>query len=96
LGIPSQKALANFGLESISPNPLNQEARISFRIPERGHANLVVYNQLGQLVARLADEEFPEGVHEKMWSPASLTPGTYFIHLETGGMISVRKAVIAK
>ena len=69
VGIPTQEALANFGLEQIRPNPLNQETRISFRIPERGHVNLVVYNQLGQLVASLAHEDLPEGVHSRIWNP---------------------------
>lgn len=55
-----------------------------------------VYNQLGQLVGQLADEDLPEGMHERMWQPGSLAPGTYFFHLESGGMVSVRKAVLAR
>jgi hypothetical protein len=96
VGIPSQEALANFGLESIRPNPLNQEAQISFQIPEPGHVNLVVYNQLGQQVARLAEEVLPAGIHTKIWNPGALAPGAYFLQLESGGRISVRKAMIAK
>jgi hypothetical protein len=95
-GIPTQESLVNFGLEQIRPNPFNQEALISFRIPEPGHVSLTVYNQLGQLVGFLANEDLPEGVHERMWYPGSLAPGTYFIHLESGGMVSIRKAVLAR
>lgn len=96
VGIPTVESLANFGLESIHPNPLNQEARISFRIPEPGHVKLLVYNQLGQQVARLADEKLPAGIHQKTWNPGNMAPGTYFIQLESGGMMSVRKAMITK
>jgi len=95
-GIPPEEAFTNFGLESIRPNPVGQEAHISFKIPRPGHVQLNVYNQLGQLVERVADEEFMEGANERIWSPGSLAPGTYFIQLEFGGMISVRKALIAK
>jgi hypothetical protein len=96
VGIPTQEMLANFGLEPIRPNPVNQEALISFQIPKPGAVNLKIYNQLGQEVASLAHEDLPEGVHSRVWNPGSLAPGTYFIHLEAGGMISVRKAMIVK
>ena len=95
-GVQPEEALANFGLEQIRPNPLQQEAVIAFRIPEPGHVNLVVYNQAGQLVTRLANEELPAGVHERMWHPGSLAPGTYVIQLESEGRISVRKAVLTR
>ncbi len=96
VGIPTLETLANFGLEPIRPNPVNQEALISFQIPKPAAVNLKVYNQLGQEVASLAHEDLPEGVHSRIWNPGSLAPGTYFIHLEAGGMISVRKAIIVK
>ena len=94
--MPIQEMLANFGLEQIRPNPIGQEAFISFRIATPGPVKLKVYNQLGQLVEQLANEDLPEGVHERMWQPGSLAPGAYFFHLESGGMISVRKAVLAR
>ena len=96
VGIPTMESLANFGLEQIRPNPLNQEAQITFRISEPGHVNLAVYNQLGQLVDKLAEEDLPAGIHTQIWNPKALAPGTYFIHLESGGMVSVRKALIAE
>lgn len=96
VGIPTQDAMMNFGLEPIRPNPVYQEALISFKIPKPAAVNLKVYNQLGQEVASLAQEDLPEGVHSRVWNPGSLAPGAYFIHLEAGGMISVRKAMVVK
>ena len=95
-GIPPEEALANFGLKQIRPNPLQQETVITFRIPSPGHVRMAVYNQLGQLVDVVADETLPEGVHERIWQPGSLAPGTYFIQLESGARISVTKAVLAR
>ena len=71
-------------------------AGISFRIPEPGHVKLLVYNQLGQMVTRLADENLPAGIHQKTWNPGNMAPGTYFIQLESEGRMSVRKAMITK
>jgi len=96
IGIPTMEEMANFGLEPIRPNPVNQEAVITFQLPKPLAVNLKVYNQLGQEVVSLAHEDLPEGVHSKVWNPGSLAPGAYFIHLEAGGMISVRKAMIVK
>jgi hypothetical protein len=88
--------LANFGLEQIRPNPFHQEAMISFRIAAPGPVKLRVYNQLGQLVEQVVNEDLQEGKHERMWQPGPLAPGTYYFHLESGGMVSVRKAVLAR
>jgi subtilisin-like proprotein convertase family protein len=95
-GIPSQELLMNFGLEQVRPNPIGQEAMIQFRIAAPGPVKLRVFNQLGQLVGQVVDEDLPEGIHERLWQPGSLATGTYFFHLESGGMISVRKAVLAR
>jgi hypothetical protein len=92
--IPIQEDFVNFGLESIRPNPVKQETIIAFRLPKPGHAKLTVYNQLGQVADNMADEVFAEGMHERIWNPGNLAPGTYFIQLESGGMISVRKALV--
>ena len=96
VGTPTMEMLANFGLEPISPNPVSQEARITFRIPEPAAVNLKVYNQLGQEVASLVNEDLPKGLHSKIWNPGSLAPGTYFVHLESAGMFSVRKAILSR
>jgi subtilisin-like proprotein convertase family protein len=95
-GIPSQELLMNFGLEQVRPNPVGREAIVSFRIARSGHARLAIFNQLGQLVGQLVDEDLPQGLHERIWQPGKLAAGTYFIHLESGGMVSVKKAVLAR
>ena len=95
-GIPTQEEFANFGLEKIRPNPVKQDAIVSFRLPKPGHATLRVFNQLGQVVGKVADEHLGEGVHERLWNTTGLAPGTYFIQLESGGMLSVRKALVTR
>jgi len=95
-GIPAKESLMNVGLEPIRPNPFNQEAIIGFRLAVSGHVKLTIYNQLGQLAGVVTDEYLTEGIHERIWHPGNLTAGTYYIHLESGGMISVRKAFLVR
>lgn len=92
--IPSQEEFANFGLDPIRPNPIAQEAIISFRLPVQGLVQLSIYNQLGQRVEILLNDRLGEGAHQRTWSPGPLAPGTYFIQLESGGMLSVRKVLV--
>jgi len=94
--IPTQEKFASFGLEPIRPNPVSQEAVIAFRIPNPAEVKITVYNQLGQQVEVLVNEHLGEGEHMRRWIPGSLAPGTYFIQLESGGMISVRKALVTR
>jgi hypothetical protein len=95
-GLPARELLANFGLEQIRPNPIGEEAMIQFRIAAPGPVRLRVFNQLGQLVGEPVNEDLPQGLHERLWQPGSLAPGTYFFHLESGGMISVRKGMLTR
>ena len=95
-GVTPAEVFMNFGLEQLRPNPVGQEALVRFRIPEPGFVKLAVYNQLGQLIGYLVNENLPEGLHERMWYPGPLAPGTCFFHLESGGKVSVRKAVLAR
>ncbi len=95
-GILSPEETENFLLYPCYPNPLNEETRIEFKIPKRGHVNLVVYNQAGQMVKKLIDMELYEGEHSKVWNVGNISAGTYFLHLESNGIINVRKLVVIK
>lgn len=95
-GLHDSEALPEFGLEQVRPNPVSGEAHITFRIHLPGQVNMTIYNPLGQLVGCLVNEHLSEGLHERIWSPGPLAPGTYFIHLESGGLVSVRKAILGK
>ncbi|HET6512086.1 MAG TPA: hypothetical protein VFH43_07840, partial [Candidatus Kapabacteria bacterium] len=52
-----------FGLEQSSPNPFTTSTNISFSLPTEMPASVVVYNQLGQVVATLFDGTGKAGVN---------------------------------
>lgn len=95
-GIYSQEDIENFQLYPCYPNPLKQETRIDFKIPKRGHVNLVVYNLSGEVVKKLVDTELNEGEHSRVWNAQEIAAGTYFMHLESDGIISVQKLIVIK
>ncbi len=95
-GIYSPDDIENFLLYPCYPNPLSTETRIEFKIPKRSHVNLSVYNQSGQIVKKLVNTELYEGEHSAVWNAQEISAGTYFIHLESEGIVSIQKLVVIK
>ncbi|HOZ22915.1 MAG TPA: T9SS type A sorting domain-containing protein [bacterium] len=70
-------------LRAAWPNPFNAATAISFRLENRAHVSLAVYNRLGQHVVQLLSGEMPEGWHKTIWQADDYPSGIYFIRLDT-------------
>ena len=71
------------------PNPFRTSTSIRFALPEAAPVRVVVYDVIGQEVARLADGVAEAGVHELRLDGAGLPSGTYVVRL-TAGQDAVR------
>ena len=78
------------------PNPFNPTATISVALPERGWMRLSVFNQLGQEVAVLADQEMSAGHHDFRFDGWGLASGVYFYRLHAGEVILTKKMLMPK
>jgi flagellar hook assembly protein FlgD len=60
--------------------------------------NLVIYNNMGQVVATILDESLEKGVHQVMWDSKVLSPGIYFYRLSTAicQLSTTRKLVVVR
>ncbi|OPZ80386.1 MAG: hypothetical protein BWY77_01101 [bacterium ADurb.Bin431] len=58
---------AAFALSQNYPNPFNSQTRIRFTIGQPAHAEMTIFNQLGQKVRSLFAQEWPAGQHEVIW-----------------------------
>jgi len=90
-GIPER-----FELRQNYPNPFNPETKITFRISERAHVRLRIYNLLGQQINSLFDKVFEAGSHSVLWdgkdfSGAPVASGVYFYRLDAGEFSEVKK-----
>ena len=63
------------------PNPFRNRTNISYAIPEDGLVNISVYNQLGQLVTTLVDENQTTGEYTIRNCGSELLPGMYIAKL---------------
>lgn len=90
-----------YALAQNSPNPFNPVTQISFTLPVDGHAELRVYNMLGQLLRTLVDGQVHAGVHTVTWdgkdeAGTALPGGVYLCVLRANGFRASRKMVLTR
>jgi PKD repeat protein len=86
---------------SLSPNPFNPEAVLTFSTHVPGHVRVRLFNASGRLVRTLTDEPYmAAGIHDvhvgsRNDSGGRLSSGIYFYHIETAeGSITGRAAIV--
>ncbi len=78
------------------PNPFNPSTEIGFRIAQRGHVLLTVYDLLGRTVATLVDEQRSAGTYSVRFNATELSSGIYFYSLRIGGATITKKMTLIK
>ncbi|CAL2083540.1 Por secretion system C-terminal sorting domain-containing protein [Tenacibaculum sp. 190524A02b] len=82
------------------PNPMVNHTEITFTLPKDAHAELHIYNMVGQNLGRLHSGKFTKGKHAFNWNGVvegkKLPEGTYVYDLNVEGKRLYRKLVIIK
>ncbi len=77
-------------LSSVSPNPLNPQAKLTFVTMRSGEASVQIFDVRGRLVRNLMPRQYlPPGVHDvtidgRNEQGGRLSSGTYFYRIQTG------------
>jgi len=87
---------ADFQLYQNYPNPFNPNTTISFTMSKSGYVNLIVYNSLGQEIAKLVDGYKDAGTYFINWNAENLPSGVYIYKLEANNFTAVRKMTLMK
>jgi len=101
IGIDAPK---DFNLSQNYPNPFTpvvSSTDLTYTVPVEGPANLVIYNQLGQIVRSLVDGNVDAGVHTVRWdgkdqSGNEVASGTYVCKLSNGEHTAMIKMTVSK
>ena len=96
-----RSAPAALRLEPARPNPFGRQAALWFGLPRGGRVRLVVYDVQGRRVASVVDREEVAGWGSVVWdgrdkAGREVGSGTYFLRLELGDEVQVRKVVLAR
>ncbi len=62
---------------SIYPNPIKEEANISYSLSESGNCEFIIINSLGQKVASLFDDYKSAGTYQSTFNSSNLSDGIY-------------------
>ncbi len=89
--IPSE-----YTLDQNYPNPFNPSTTIKFSIPENSTVELTVYNQLGEFIQTLVNEEKSAGSYEITFNAQDLSSGVYFYQIKANNFVSTKKLVLLK
>jgi hypothetical protein len=85
-----------FKLEQNYPNPFNESTTISWKIPEKSHIVLKVYDFTGREVKTLVDSEKTMGEHSVKFEAAGLPAGIYFYQIRANDIVETKKILTIK
>jgi hypothetical protein len=93
---PQDRAPGTFVVVQNYPNPFNPDTRIGYRLTERTHVTLIVYDLFGRVIRVLVDKEQPAGVQEAVFNGAGLASGVYIARLQANRQTEFCKMVLLK
>ena len=83
------------------PNPFNAETKITFRLPETSHVNIIIYSILGQQIRNLVSNYYETGSHSVSWDGKNdygvdVASGVYLYHMQAGDFHSTKQICLVK
>jgi len=86
----------SFCLQPCYPNPFNPTTTINFTIDQALPVQLKVYNQLGQEVTTIINNQVIQGSYQVNWDAAQFSTGVYLISLESPNQKQIQKVILLK
>ena len=86
----------SFHLYGNYPNPFNPVTTASFDVPLASRVELTVFDIVGRRVVTLVDRDVPAGRHSVTWDASHMGSGVYFLRMQAGSTLFVRKMVLLK
>jgi hypothetical protein len=81
---------------TISPNPVYNEARISWVMPKANSVQLDVLDCTGKVVLAVSDQNIDAGTSDMLLNTSDLNPGIYFLRLKSFENTIISKMVVLK
>ncbi len=85
-----------YRLFPVYPNPFAGATAITFEVPVPSQVKVSVLDQTGREVKTLANGHFASGRHILHWDGGKHSSGIYFIRMQAGDFVAVRKAALGR
>jgi Secretion system C-terminal sorting domain len=85
-----------FALRPNYPNPFNPATTIAYDLAQDAFVTIKIYNELGQEIRTLVNEEQPVGRYSVQWNAANLPSGIYFCRIKAGSFTDSQKMIFTK
>jgi hypothetical protein len=96
VSVPGGGPPAGLQFTIAGPQPIGDQVRFRFMLPEAGPIALEVFDVAGRRAAEPIRGEWAAGSHEIAWDARALSPGVYLARLTAGGSRSVVRMVRAR
>ncbi|MBN1348827.1 PKD domain-containing protein [candidate division KSB1 bacterium] len=98
-GVPSGGIPKEFKLLQNHPNPFNSDTRVSYHLPENSNVTLRIYNNLGQSIRTLVEEDQVAGVYQVTWDGKNdlgqqVSSGIYIYQLKAANKVTFKKMLL--
>jgi hypothetical protein len=78
------------------PNPFSETTTIDYTIPTAGYVRLVVYDLLGEEIAKPVDGVMEQGTYRTSFDASDLPPGNYIYRLEGEGYAEMKVLTVVE
>ena len=85
-----------YSLAQNFPNPFNPSTTISYQLKNDGLVTIKIFDQLGNEVATLVNEEKTAGAYELKFNASSLASGVYYYRITSGSFVDTKKMILMK
>ena len=91
----------HFALGQNFPNPFNPMTSIMLQLPRQEKVELLIFNQVGQIIRRLVDEEMQAGYRQVLWDAKNdngepVASGIYLCQMVAGEYRSTTKMLLLR
>ena len=91
--------IPRFKLEQNYPNPFNSVTKIGYAVNQASFIKIIIYNELGQEIIALVNENKRIGNYETTWDGTDkygnlVSTGVYFYQIHSGHSKSTKKMIL--
>lgn len=86
----------DYFLDQNFPNPAEGTTSISFGLPDKSAAKILIRDIFGKVVIEYMTDDLPAGIYKAELNISNLAQGLYFYELQSGSVRIVKKMSVAK